>query len=267
MILFTVVPVMVVFSALFLLIVSHVRSHLSLNAQEWLAEHAQHQAARLALTLSQVPLLAESLGDLMLADPGQSQTLIYAHLIDGLRRTPLANTAAIINRETGRGAMMRRGDSVGRPLATGVDGTTAPGAGWHIHDDGLRFSRPLFGRGEHLGDTWIQVRISDVYAELKRQQIPTVSLLVSLDDGTLLQADNSPAQHAALSTTSPLDHPAGKVATIVSGDGRDTAYWMISTQLPGCPYISPRLFRPRPRCSPPTRGPSRWQARWSWHCC
>ncbi len=234
MILFTVVPVMIVFSALFVLVVSHVRHHLSLNAQEWLVEHAQHQAARLALTLSQVPLLAESLGDLVLADPGQSQTLMYAHLIDGLRRTPLATTAAIVNRETGRGAMMRRGEPVGRPLSAGVNGTTA--AGWHLHDGQLRFSRPVFSRGEHLGDSWIQVRIGDVYAELRRQQIPTVSLLVSLDDGTLLQPDDNSPQHATLSAVAPLDHPAGQVLTIVADDGDDTSYWMISTELPGLPW-------------------------------
>ena len=86
LIIFTVLPVVAVFSVLFWLGVSHVREHLSSNAQSWLGEHAHHQASRLELVLSQVPLLARSLGDLVLAEPGQSQTLMYAHLIDGLRR-------------------------------------------------------------------------------------------------------------------------------------------------------------------------------------
>jgi hypothetical protein len=36
--------------------------------------------------LYQLPVLAEGLGDVMLADPDRSQALLHAHLIDGLRR-------------------------------------------------------------------------------------------------------------------------------------------------------------------------------------
>ncbi len=41
-----------------------------------LLEHARHQAARLALKLSQLPALAEGLGDVMLANPDRSQAAL-----------------------------------------------------------------------------------------------------------------------------------------------------------------------------------------------
>ena len=93
-------------------------------------EHARHQASRLALLLSQVPVLAESLGDLVLVDPEMSQSLLYAHLIDGLRRTPAAQTAAVAYGTPIRSALMERGATSGRPMTDG--GELARPPGWHV---------------------------------------------------------------------------------------------------------------------------------------
>ena len=95
MVLYAVSPVLLVYAVLFWVGVSQVRSHLSEDARAWLVEHANHQAARLALVLDQVPALAEALGDYLLTDPDQPQELLYAHLIDGLRRTRIADAAAV----------------------------------------------------------------------------------------------------------------------------------------------------------------------------
>ena len=62
MILYTVIPVVVVFALLFALGLTQVRDHLNRNAQDLLFEHARHQASRLAVAMSQPPSLAASLG-------------------------------------------------------------------------------------------------------------------------------------------------------------------------------------------------------------
>ena len=236
MILFTVLPVIVVFSALFALGISHVRSHLYKNAQDRLVAHAHHQAARLALTVSQVPLLAQSLGDLVLADPGQSQTLMYAHLIDGLRRTPLATGATIFNREAGRGAVMRRGEPPGQHLLPTDSGDTEPAAGWTLSGKQLRFNRPVYRHGEHIADTRVELQIGDIYAELRRQQLPTVLLLVSQGDGTLLAPVGMSAQISALAAEIPLDSVTGRVQTVGGSHPEAQDFWMVSTQLPQHPW-------------------------------
>lgn len=236
MILFTVLPVIVVFSALFALGISHVRSHLSKNAQDWLVEHAHHQAARLALTLSQIPLLAQSLGDLVLADSSQPQTLMYAHLIDGLRRTPLATGAAIINHEVGQGAVMRRGEPAGGQLPPAEEHDVKLTAGWTLDDGQLRFNRPVYRHGEHIGETWVELQVDDVYAELRRQQIPTVYLLVSHDDGILLAPAGISTQIAALATKIPPDSVTGRVHTFGGRDPDAPSFWVVNTQLPELPW-------------------------------
>ena len=236
LILFTVLPVIVVFSALFALGISHVRTHLYENAQDRLVEHAQHQAARLGLTLSQIPLLAQSLGDLILADPGQSQTLLYAHLIDGLRRTPLAAGAAIVNHETGRGAVMRRGEPVGKTLAPAEQPGAEPAVGWKLDGSQLRFSRPVYRYGEHIADTRVELQIGEIYSEIRRQQIPTVLLLVSHDDGTLLAPAGMSAQIAALASRIPQDEVTGRVHTVGGGRSEGPSFWVVSTSLPELPW-------------------------------
>lgn len=116
LVLSTVLPVLLVYALLFWLGVSQVRAHLGADSQQWLLEHARYQAARLALGLSQLPALAEGLGDVMLADTDRSQALLYAHLIDGLRRAPLASAAAVALHSPARGALMRRGQRTGAAL-------------------------------------------------------------------------------------------------------------------------------------------------------
>ena len=75
LILSTLLPVTAVFALLFWLGVSHVRAYVSDDARHMLSEHARHQASRLALVLSQVPALAESLGDIVIAEPDQQPPL------------------------------------------------------------------------------------------------------------------------------------------------------------------------------------------------
>ena len=233
LILFTVLPVVAVFSVLFWLGVSHVREHLSSNAQSWLVEHAHHQASRLALVLSQVPLLAQSLGDLVLAEPGQSQTIMYAHLIDGLRRTPIAQTAAIAYGQPERGAIMHRGEPAGRALRSGDGPAPARAAGWQLDENRLRFSRPIYRQGNRIGDTWVELTVADIYAEMARQQSPTVSLFLSRDDGTLVPPEGTSPEITRLAPKIPLDTPANLLLAISGEKGHESGYWLVSAELPG----------------------------------
>jgi signal transduction histidine kinase/DNA-binding response OmpR family regulator len=236
LVLFTVLPVVAVFSILFWLGVSHVRDNLSSNAQRWLVAHAQHQASRLALVLSQIPLLAQSLGDLVLAEPGQSQTLMYAHLIDGLRRTPIAQTAAIAHGDPERGAVMNRGEPAGHALPRNNESASLRAPGWQINGKRLRFNRPIYRQGQRVGDTWVESEITDLYAEIERRRSPSVTLFISRDDGALLNPAGMSAEFERLATMIPLDTPANEVQTAGDSAQHDSGYWLVSTELPGSPW-------------------------------
>ena len=236
LVLFTVLPIVAVFSILFWLGVSHARDQLSSNAQRWLVGHAQHQASRLALVLSQVPLLAQSLGDLVLAEPDQSQTLMYAHLIDGLRRTPIAQTAAIAHGKPERGALMHRGESAGEDLRAANQAATMRPAGWQIDGDRLRFNRTIYRQGQRIGDTWVELQIADIYAELERRRSPGVTLFVGRDDGTLLMPAEVSAESRRMAQMIPLDTPANQVQELGEGTPSDSRYWLASTELPASPW-------------------------------
>lgn len=236
LVLFTALPIVAVFSVLFWLGVSHAREHVSSNAQRWLVGHAQHQASRLALLLSQVPLLARSLGDLVLAEPSQPQTLLYAHLIDGLRRTPIAQTAAIAHGEPERGALMHRGESAGEALpATNGPAPMRP-AGWQIDGDRLRFNRAIYRQGQRIGDTWVELEVADVYAEIERRRSPNVTVFVSRDDGTVLIPAWMSAESRRMAQMIPLDTPADDVRTLGEDTPGDRGYWLVRTALPGSPW-------------------------------
>ncbi len=229
LILFTVLPVVLVYSALFVLGVSHTKTHLSANAQNLLAEHAQHQAAHLALAFSQIPALAESLGDLVLAEPDQPQTMLYAHLIDGLRRTPIAQTAAILLYTPSRGAKMTRGSPHGGPLTAAANPTPTPG--WRIDGEVIRFNRAITRLGQRLGYTWVELRVADLYATLDRQQSASVTLFVGNDDGLLPPPATADASTQRLARQLPHTRHTDRVATVRDDDG--TVYWSIDAQLPG----------------------------------
>ena len=232
LILFTVLPVILVYSALFVLGVSHIESYLSANAQTLLTEHARHQASRLALQFSQVTALSESLGDLILAEPDRPQTLLYAHLIDGLRRTPIARLAAVSYGNPRRGALMERGAPSGRPLST--DEEKEPATGWQIDDDVLRFNRPITRQGKKFGNTWVELMIVDLYNELATQQKTSVTLFIS-DGNGLLQPPASMGEHIRrLAKDLPLSLDAEKVSVIQ--DSRDVEFWAINAALPDSPW-------------------------------
>ena len=231
----TVLPVLAVYSILFWLGVSHVREHQSENAQRWLIEHARHQASRLALVLSQAPALAGSLGDLVLAAPDQAQTLLYAHLIDGLRRNPIVSAAAVEYGSPPRGAMMRRGEPVGMPLPRADRAASTRQAGWHLMGDLLRFDRPIYRQGETIGWSWVELKVADVYQEIERQRSDSVTLFIHHDDGALLAGSSSSAQVSALARVLPDDAPLNEVVSIPS-KAFGSEYWLISTELPGLPW-------------------------------
>ena len=235
LILFTVLPVVAVYALLFWVGVSQVREHFSADAQRWLVEHARHQAARLALVFSQAPALAESLGDLILADPGQSQSMLYAHLIDGLRRTPIADVAALRYGDPPRGALMRRGEPGGREL-TDAQRQAKRMPGWHIDGDQLIFARPIYRFGSAIGEAWVQLSVAEVYAEIERQRSPTVSLLVSHQDGTLLPNGDVGQNISALAALLPTELPDNEVRPMEPRAGSQPEYWLASTSLPGYPW-------------------------------
>ena len=232
MILYTVIPVVVVFALMFALGLTQVRDHLNRNAQDRLFEHARHQASRLAVAMSQPPSLAASLGDLVIADPAQPDSLLYAHLIDGLRRTPLAQATAVEFGTPLRGAKMRRGADAAEAL-TGTP-TLRRTPGWHIFDDRVGFSRPILRSGTPIGDTWVEAGIADIYASLEEQSNPEMHLIISHDKGALLAAAAPPrvAKVVAAAPPYPGHHPLQPTRT--SGDGTD--YWLVSARAPGHPW-------------------------------
>ena len=233
LILYTVLPVVAVYLLLFALGISHVSTHLRLDARDLLVEHARHQASRLALLLSQVPMLAESLGDLVLVDPEMSQSLLYAHLIDGLRRTPAAQTAAVAYGTPTRSALMERGATAGRPMADG--GQLARPPGWHVLADSIGFSRAIYRSGNRIGDSWVTLRIDEVYAELDARRSAKITLFVRHNSGALLSPSEGNPAVTGLVESMPLDTTApGLTTTTTSHNGAE--YWLINAQVPGHPW-------------------------------
>ena len=230
----TVLPVLAVYSILFWAGVSHVREQQSAGAHSWLLEHARRQASQLALVLSQAPALAGSLGDLVLADPDQAQTLLYAHLIDGLRRNPIVNTAAVEYGSPPRGAMMRRGEPVGVPLSR-MDSVTTLQPGWHVMGDRLRFERPIYRRGETIGRSWVEIEVADVYREIEQQRSGSVILFMLHEHGPVLAGNSSSAQVSVLARALPDDVPLNAIVSI-SDKALGSEYWLIRTELPGLPW-------------------------------
>jgi signal transduction histidine kinase/DNA-binding response OmpR family regulator len=243
LILYAVLPVIAVYAFLFWLGVSHVRDQLSRQAQDWLIEHARYQASRLALLLSQVPVLAESLADLVLANPEQPQALLYAHLIDGLRRTPIAEATAVSYGQPARSALMRRGSPAGQELTSAA--VRIHKRGWQQAGEALLFSRPIQRRGEVIGESWVELPIANIYREMARRNSPSVLLFVSHEDGGLLQTGAVAPEVRALATRLPA---ATEQVTVRSGSDPvlASAYWLVSTELPGLPL---RLTAATPRAT------------------
>ena len=236
LVLSTVLPVLAVYSVLFWLGVSHVREHLTEDAKRSLLEHAQHQASRLALVFSQIPALAEGLGDLMIADPEQSQELLYAHLIDGLRRTPIATVAAVMYDSPYRGALMRRGAPAAQELPAPDDGPARLVPGWHLDSDKLRFNRPIYRHGTRVGGAWVEVAITDAYAELERQRSASLTLFIGRRDGALLPPLGATPEVQALASLMPQDAPADIVQAIGDDTQSGSRYWVASVEMPGLPW-------------------------------
>ena len=229
---FTVLPVVLVYSVLFLLGISHINTHLSTNAQALLTEHAHHQASRLALLFYQVPALAGSLGDLILAEPDQDQALLYAHLIDGLRRTPIARAAAIVYDDPPRGAQMQRGEPRGKPFTASPKPMLT--SGWQVSGETLRFNRPITRRGQKYGHTWVELRLTDLYMELTRQASPPVVLFVGNEAGLLPPPMTSDEHMQRLARELPHPLQTDRVTTVYDREGNE--YWSINAKLPGFPW-------------------------------
>ncbi len=254
LILFTVLPVLGVYSVLFWLGVSHVKIHLSNDAQRMLLEQARHQASRLALAMSQVPALAESLGDVVLAEPSQPQALLYAHLIDGLRRTPIARTAAVLIFEPApRGALMQRGAASGEKLVDAKVADRPPG--WQLIGQTLRLNRPIRRRGVPVGVTSVELSIDDVYREIERPHNAATMLFVGDDGHGLFVPTGIVPEMASLADSIPASLAEDIVHTI-SDAGDDGAYWVVSARLPGFPWHITAVS-----AAETALGPARHQAR------
>jgi signal transduction histidine kinase len=233
LILSTMLPVLGVYALLFWLGVSQIRNHLGEDAQRLLVEHAQHQASQLALTLSHVPALADSLSDLALADPAPSQTLWYAHLIDGLRRTPIAQAAAVVFDAPRRGALMRRGSPMGQALPENEASDRRPG--WRVMGNVLHFNRPIRRAGERIGGVSIELATDDLYEQIERLRRPDVDIHLALVDDDLLQPLAKPARRSVSAPKIPPDMPDRQVLTIVPANG-GSSHWMVSVTLPDFPW-------------------------------
>lgn len=230
LILYTVLPVIAVYSVLFTFGMAQVANHLSRDAQILLAEHARHQASRLGLLLSQVPTLAESLGDVIVANPEQEQSLLYAHLIDGLRRTSAARSVAVAFDSPRRSGVMQRGAPEARPLGDGETVEQRPG--WHLQGDSIGFSRPIYRSGQVFGRTWILVPLADIYARLDSQRTADSSLLVRLDDGTVLDPPLDADGLTSMIADVPVPDVSTDTQTPINATLGGVDYWLFSARVP-----------------------------------
>ncbi len=237
LVLFAALPVIAVYLLLFLFGVTQLRAHLTDDAHDLLLEHARYRAAQFALSLSQAPALAESLGDLMQADPDQDQSLLYAHLIDGLRRTPLAQSAGILYAPSNRSALMRRGQPGGETLSEDDVISQMKAPGWHIESNAIVFYRALDRAGERVGETFVNLSLNAVYQELSAERSSSNMILMLADDnGQVRLPDPPPLVRRQLADSIGSAGSLGSVSEIRSGLNNDDRYWLVSTQVPGLPW-------------------------------
>jgi signal transduction histidine kinase/CheY-like chemotaxis protein len=232
LVLFTVLPVVAVYVLLFWLGLSHITNHLRQDAQQWLSEHASHQASRLALLFAQVPALADSLGDLVVAEPDKPQALLYAHLIDGLRRTPIARAAGLAFGDPHRGARMQRGGAAGEAITEDALYPSAPG--WRARGERITFTRAIYLQGRQIGSAWVELAIADLYAEVARQQADGVTLFIRGANNALLPPYDTGPEVRQLAGVLDVPLANDRVETLISREG--AAYWVVSAQLPGFPW-------------------------------
>ncbi|MCB1801289.1 MAG: HAMP domain-containing protein [Gammaproteobacteria bacterium] len=232
LIVYSAVPVIILYLVLLVLGTGYLNDRLERDAKTLINEHARHQAARLALVMTQTTTLAESLGDLLIADPGQSQELLYAHLIDGLRRTPRVRAAAVQLDDMTRSAIMRRSTATGRPLQTHERLDRAPG--WHTLGDVVGFSRAIYQAGARVGASWVELGVEDLYDEVHEPHAPAIHLTIRTADGVLLQPPQWPG-HGDLPIDVQNQTPAANAITTVALAG-GVNYWLANARLPGFPW-------------------------------
>jgi signal transduction histidine kinase len=235
LVLFTVLPVLAVYLGLFWLGLNYIGQSLTRNAHSWLVEHTRHQASRLAMVLSQVPNLAEGLGDLLLADPEQDTALLYAHLIDGLRRTPIAQSAGLVFGTPARVVHMRRGESPASIPHSGEQPRQALGPGWHLLDGVLRFERRILQHDREVGLAWVELAIDAAYAALEADGGDAVTRLLAREDGAVLWPPLPSRAFAQLAPLLRQAAPADRVHTVATGP-ENTEFWLVTSPLQDTPW-------------------------------
>jgi signal transduction histidine kinase len=228
LILFTVIPVIIVYVILYTIGIPHVRDRARVEAQQSLVAHARYQAARLSLELSKIPLLATGLGDLFTTAPKQPQTTLYAHLIDGLRRTPLANAASMVIEDGKISAQMRRGAPSGTTLPNNMQLEDFR-RGWQQLAGLIRFNLPVIKQSQTIGYVWVDLLPQDIQALLESATTPGVELF--FDGAEKLGEDTEGLNDivdSARQATPDLTHQVHNPQT-------DADYWLVRTALPGLP--------------------------------
>lgn len=228
LIVFTVIPVIVVYVILYAFGIPHVRDQARMEAQRHLIAHARYQAARLSLELSKIPLLASGLGDLIATAPDQPQTTLYAYLIDGLRRTPLASSASLRYQDGERTAQMRRG----APAGTTVAGGSQPNdfeRGWQQLPGLIRFMLPAIKQSRTLGYVWVDLVPEDIHQLLESARSPGIMLFF---DGATRPGGDDPGLGEIIRQTRNMTPDQ----TYELRDPQTHAtYWLVNTALPGLP--------------------------------
>jgi signal transduction histidine kinase len=233
LILFTVLPVLAVYLALLWLGLSYVGDYVRTDAQRWLAEFTRHQASRLAMAMSGAPALAEGIGDLVVADPDQERALLYAHLIDGLRRTPVARAAGLSYGSPPRNAQMRRGSTPQMEPEAGPDFEPL-GPGWHLIDDALRYERRILRRGHEIGFAWVELSLDEVYAAIGTDDSDSAVRLLSHEDGRVLWPSLRPPEFEDLAPLLRHTTQSGAIESATTPvDGRE--FWFANAALEDTP--------------------------------
>ena len=235
LIVYTTLPVVAVYAILLVVGVSHVYEQSRSAAQQRLLTEAHYQAARMALVLGQVPQLAGSIADLVAADPDQPQEMLYAHLIDGLRRTPIADVATVVFDNGRRSAAMQRGGAVGRQVSD-MDTDASRPRGWHLVGDNMQFSRPIMRRGEEQGSVGITIHSGDVRSVLGRGLNRDIQLLLG-PAGQESAVASVMSQGRTAMTTEPDQVREVERVYRIAPQAIPGGYWAVRTALPDLPLF------------------------------
>ncbi len=241
-ILFTVVPILLIYAALFGFGLAELHQQANHDAQRWLQEHARFQATRLARELDSLERLAGNIRDQVILQPQQPRHLLIAHLMDGLRRTPLANAAAVQFDQGRDNIYLRRGmlQPTGLPEPKQQQGPGPEGwqTGARSQSAPLSYRLPVRATDDFFGWVIVELALSDLYQLLERDRPKHIQLhLIDPEGAFILPPDNQPmaSDNFYQLTDLPVDS-AARASRLQHWQKDPQAHFLALIPLPGFPW-------------------------------